>query len=966
MSVAASRSFSSGEIDPRLYARCDLQKYLTALKTARNFIGYRHGGMFNRPGTQFVGEVYDSTQSTRLIEWVYNTTTANTYTLVLGNLTMQFIQNGGFVTEAAKNITAITNANPGVFTSAAHGFANGNRVFVTGVGGTTQVNRDTFFIVQNVTANTFTLTTTDGAAIDTTSYGVYTSGGTVSRIYTIATPWAAADIFNIRFAQNQSAMYFAHPSYPPQQLVFTSSTSWALSQVPYWNSTAYAPRAVGITGSAGSNTYVYRVTAVYTNGKESLPGTESQFTVTGISQANPGVLTISAPSTWATGDVIAVDSVGGMTQVNKRQFTVTKLSTTTFQLGVDTTSYTAFSASGSDAAARVGYTATGAAAPTFAAPITVTWTGAAILSTTGPAPITVSGYNIYVQGNGGQFGLIGSVSSQTLSFKDFGITPNTTFTPFNYVEVFRDTGTYPSAVTFYQQRLVFANSTTNPTTVWASNVGDYQNFAVHSPQIASDAVIFTIPSQRVNPIQHLRDMGQLVVFTTDGEGSCAGDTSGALTPTGINFRQYSYNGSNNLRPIVLDTSCVYAQYQGAQIRDLTFDLIVNGYHGNEINVYCAHLFEGYTIVDWAFARIPNPILWMVRSDGKLLGITYVKDQQLVCAHEHDFPGATVESVTVIPEGKEDAVYLLIKRTIGGLTKRYVERLATRVVADVRDFNYLDSSGSFDGRNTGSTTMTLSGGTTWVYTEDLTLTASASTFGSWSTGDQCQMTGSDGSLIRCTVKNIGSNTVATVRSNKTVPASLRSTAVTTWARAVQSVTGLWHLASQSVSVLADGYVQANPNNPVYKAASVSATGVLTLPGVPAAVVKIGLPYTSDLETLNVDYAQMQSVGNQAIRQQDLTVWVHQTRGFWAGTEAPANDLVGTTYTGTVPPLIETKIRTTEGYDSPVTLVTDKVEVTPIGEINSNGRLFLRNSDPLPCGITGIIAAGMVPMKGGVGG
>ena len=129
---------------------------------------------------------------------------------------------------------------------------------------------------------------------------------------------------------------------------------------------------------------------------------------------------------------------------------------------------------------------------------------------------------------------------------------------------------------------------------------------------------------------------------------------------------------------------LFVQARGSIVRDFAFDFLVNGYRGSDLTIFSSHLVEGYTIADWAYAQTPNSIVWMARSDGTLLGLTYIKEQQILGWHRHDFAGA-VENVCVVPEGNEDVLYLVINRTIDGDTVRYIERMNTRTISPTESF-----------------------------------------------------------------------------------------------------------------------------------------------------------------------------------------------------------------------------------------------------------------------------------------
>src|SRR3972149_6290866 len=92
MSSTRQISFSRGELSPALQARVDLAQHPTGLKPCRNFTIQRHGGATNRPGTQFIAEVKDSTKKVRLIPFIFNA--SQTYVLEFGNLYMRVYRDG--------------------------------------------------------------------------------------------------------------------------------------------------------------------------------------------------------------------------------------------------------------------------------------------------------------------------------------------------------------------------------------------------------------------------------------------------------------------------------------------------------------------------------------------------------------------------------------------------------------------------------------------------------------------------------------------------------------------------------------------------------------------------------------------------------------------------------------------------------------------------------------------------------
>jgi hypothetical protein len=261
-------SFAGGELSPSLFARVDLAKYQSGLALARNFFVQAHGGASNRAGLRYAGEVKASATAGRLVPFQFNTT--DTYVLEFGQEIMRVIKNGGYVLEADKVISSITQASPGVFTTtAAHGFSTGEEVYLEDIVGMTPLNKRSA-IVTVLSATTYFLTGRDGVAISTAAYPAYVSGGNVARIYQISTPYNAADLPLLKFVQSADVMTLTHPSYAPRDLTRTGDAAWTLTAITFAPAIA-APGAPTVTPrTTGSTTYSYVVTAIGAGGEESL------------------------------------------------------------------------------------------------------------------------------------------------------------------------------------------------------------------------------------------------------------------------------------------------------------------------------------------------------------------------------------------------------------------------------------------------------------------------------------------------------------------------------------------------------------------------------------------------------------------------------------------------------------------------------------------------------------------------
>lgn len=624
----------------------------------------------------------------------------------------------------------------------------------------------------------------------------------------------------------------------------------------------------------------------------------------------------------ATPENLAVDGSAGTTF----QWKVTAIEDETFEESVPT--------------AAVGSTSNGSTG----SPRTLTW----------DAVTGAQEYNVYKEYNG-VYGFIGVAGSN--EFKDDGIEPDTTDSPPINRTPFDSADNYPATSVYFQQRLGFAQTNNDPEKCWFTKSGSFQNMTTSAPTQDDDAIIFNLPGRRINAIEQLIDLGNLIALTSGAEILIQGDSAGILRPGEINPKTESYNGSRSLRPLLLNDNAIYVQTRGTVVRDLYSTIDTNGeigYKGSDLTIFATHLFEGYTIDDWDYAQMPYSIIWCIRSDGELLGLTYLREHQIWAWHHHDTDG-TFERVCVIPEDENDNPYYVVKRTIDGSDVKYIERSTTSYIkddADLVDHLSVDSGLSFDGRNTGSTTMTLTG-SGWTYQDTLTLTASASFFASGDVGNQIYLRDADDDLVRCRITAYTSDTEVSVKPSKTVPTSLQAVAVTDWDKAVDELSGLDHLKGKDVSIIADGFVVSSPHNSQYDTLTVSAGGTLTLPK-PYVVIHVGLPIVCDIETLNIDMSQTETIADKKKFISKLTMMIEKTRGIWAGNSEPAdNGLTG---------LEEYKARDLEGYESPILLKTGTISIQLRPEWNSNGRIFVRQVDPLPMTISAVMPAGLLPFKG----
>ncbi len=304
-------------------------------------------------------------------------------------------------------------------------------------------------------------------------------------------------------------------------------------------------------------------------------------------------------------------------------------------------------------------------------------------------------YAVYKNKNG-IFGFIGyTTDEKNLSFIDDGIMPDTTHAPPQLRNPFENNNN-PSTITFHEQRLIFASSTTSPQTVWMSRSGSYHNMNVSMPSQDDDSITFTIASRQVNAIEHLVSLKDLIILTSAGIWKTTSTDYGPITPTSLRIQQYKYgHGAANIPPIIIGNSVIYICNGGSRIYELSHSEQGDNYIIIDLTLLSTHLFEGYKIVDWTYARDPHSIIWCVRDDGILLGLTYLQEHKVYAWHQHSTEGKFL-AVTSIKEGQEDAVYFVVERQIDSQPKYFIEKFESRSFQKKSDGVFLDCHMKYTG------------------------------------------------------------------------------------------------------------------------------------------------------------------------------------------------------------------------------------------------------------------------------
>ena len=845
----------------------------------------------------------------------------------------------------AFNINAITLANPGSITlSSAHQFVVGDSVYISGVGGMTQL-ADSFYVVNTSATPVLSVKNyTTGVPVNTTAFTAYTSGGTIeygSKIFDIVNSYVVTAIGANGVDESLASTSASVTNNLYVNGAFNTITWSSVSGALRYNIYKIQSGLYGYIGQTaalsftdnniapdmGITTPIYDTT-FYENGIVSVPvtngGTGYGTTITGGSFS--AVTVVSGGTGYSGTPTLTVSDPTGTGAV----FTVT------LSLGVITT--IGITNAGSNYTAPIFVLADGGAGPVTKAVLApvlspvvrgavvlavtdATGTGAAVSAEVISGVITK--VNVTSPGLNYTAPVVTVTSAAGGSSAAFG-TP--VLSGLNY----------PGAVSYFEQRRVFAGTTNSPQQLWMTRSGTESDMSYRLPVKDDDRISFKVAAREANTIRHIVPLQQLMLLTSAAEWRVSPVNSDAITPTTISVRPQSYIGANNVQPSIVNNSMVYCAARGGHVRELGYSWQSNGYITGDLSLRAAHLFDNYEISDMCYSKSPHPLIWFISSTGYLLGLTYVPEQQIGAWHWHDTDG-TFESCANVAEGAEDHVYVVVKRTVNGNSVRYVERMASNAFDSIDDCFFVDSGLTYDGNNTTATTVTVSGGTLWGPTELLTITASTSIFAYPATtdvGDAFVFTATDGTQYRLTIESCSSTTVVQARSDKVLAVAFRNVPISNGAFARNSVGGLSHLEGKTVSILADGAVMPRK---VVVGGSVS---------IDRAAVKIhvGLQYLSDLQTLPLAI-NIEAFGQGRVKNiNQAWVRVFRSSGLFVGPTADK--------------LTEAKMRTNEPYGSPPSLRSDEISVNITPTWAQGGQIYIRQADPLPLTVVGVTIEAVV--------
>lgn len=507
----------------------------------------------------------------------------------------------------------------------------------------------------------------------------------------LATPYTEADLLKLRFAQSADVMYITSGSYPVKTLSRYAEDDWRFVDFDFTNmyfdnnlseaeDITITPSAVegDITLTASESIFSADSVGEYIQITYEMPSKTVSVSggTSAVVECGDGWKVITH-GTWS-GNVVIQKSTDGKTWEEYRKYT----------------SSSDFNASESGTVDGLCYLRAVASSGSCTVDLTA-------LPYTHEGVVKVTAYTS------------GTEVSATVIDKLGSTEPTSDF----YYGAWSAKNGYPACVCFFQDRLCFACTKKQPYMLWMSRTGDYGNFGVEKADgtVTDDsAVALSFISRKQFNILHLVPTTDLIVLTDGNEWLVSG--ASVVTPTEANPKNQTSRGSTDVEPIAIGSKLVFVQRRGKVVRDMGYSFESDQYDGADLTLLAKHLTRKSVITDDAYKQEPDSLIYFVTNDGKILCLTYVKDQNVYAWSNLDTEGE-FESVCNIGGAEEDTICCIVKRTIGGEIVRYIESFAPYPDTDEpNDYIMLDCAKSM------TVTMREVAGFNWLAGKTVTVLA----------------------------------------------------------------------------------------------------------------------------------------------------------------------------------------------------------------------------------------------------
>lgn len=714
------RSFNAGVFSVLMEGRVDIDRYPASLRRLMNFIAAPQGPAIRRSGTYFVNTAYSDATKSVLVPFEFSKDQA--LILEFGANVIRLFDEDGPVTHDPVAITATNQANPFRFTSAALAASVGEQVALSGFAPQYNLNG----VIGEVTAkvgDTYTLDVGYDPALPAPNL----ANAKAARVFKVDTAYTEADLQSLRTVQSVDVVYLFVDGKRPRTLSRYGAYDWRMADFepfdgPYMdenesgvritpsatgnaatNSTGTAsdPNQGGATTNLAANAFDDDKDTYWQSGGADQKGVlefapTTPFACTGyvIYAARDNTSTSYtakdyAPGNWTfegyTGSAwVVLDAQADYVLYDGYRSAFFKLNNTTvyqkYRLNISQCT-------------RNGTIKPRVARLILASEATnsITLTASAITGINNDRGFLATdiGRLIRVYGTDGMWRslkitAVASTTQVTASLQSEPLANTDAMLKWR-LGYWSDTSGWPTTAIFFEDRLWLAGSLEAPDLIAGSLVGAYNKFSQTDPTgevLDESAVVVRLNARKLARVQWLAtDEKGILIGTGSGEWviSAPDVSSGkaAITAKNIRARQSTERGSADLDAVKIDRQVLYVQRARRTLREFAYVYEVDGYKAPSMSQFASHLSAGnIRFAELDYTAEPHSIVWVRRDDGSVVGFTYNRDENVLGWHMHDFAGGVVESMAVIPAKSQiqDTLWLVVRREVDGVQKRYIERL----------------------------------------------------------------------------------------------------------------------------------------------------------------------------------------------------------------------------------------------------------------------------------------------------
>lgn len=731
------RSFNAGEFSPLVEGRTDLDRHSSSLREMTNTVAAPQGPAIPRSGSFFLGDCMAHDARSELVPFVFNEDQSQV--LEFGNQNLRIYDEAGLLIRPQESCT-VTSTSPFEITSADLDAAIGDHIVFIGFPFEYNLNA----VAYEITAKSGTVYTID--ATWPTGLSI-PSDIEVAKVFEVVSPYETDELQELKHLQSLDVLYLTNINREPYKLLRKNTYDWEFEKIDFFDG-PYMP-------IIKSN-----VTATINQSGKATPAMTSNSTPSGDASANGGTAwhafdedegTYWQSSSNQTGfltyhfdspKVVDGYSIFMAFENSNTSFTDSDYAPATwfFEGSMDNSTwdvldkqydYVAYENGKSnffEVKNDVAYnyyrisikkvSRNGSVQPRIrefvmrtadVTDITITFSDTTGINSDQGFLSTDVDRLIRMKGTDNNW--------RTLKIKTITSTTEVVATlvsePFLNTDTIREfrlgywSGTtgWPNYAVFYQDRLWFGGSDVAPDLIVGSVVGDYENMqqtTTTGEVLDTNAIVVKLNSRKLSRVKWLEANNKGLLCGTGSQEFVLSSVEGSgknITPATARAVESTERGSSDTTPVTVDNQVVYAQRSGRTIREYAYVFEADNFKSPSMNLLANHLGVS-PFVKMAYAAEPYSIIWLLRQDGSLVGLTYNRDENVVGWHKHSFQDEEIESIAVIPaqDKLQDTLFLAIKRTVDGNTRRYIERVTRFWDFDMQisDAHYVDSAIKYSG------------------------------------------------------------------------------------------------------------------------------------------------------------------------------------------------------------------------------------------------------------------------------